>query len=542
MLKTKTHRYFYLFSLCLLVTSVSVSEYVTSITIWLLLTNWLFEGKFKEKLIRLKQDKTISIFLILYIVPVIWLLNTVNFDFAFNDLRIKLPLLVFPIIIGTTKMLNTKELLIIFRCFFLGLLISTISGVLAYHGIFKYKDIENFRHISVFISHIRLALMLCLAIFLIVYLLDKNLLKHKIEKIFSVLIAVWFFIFLFIIQAFTGFVILFTVGFILLIIKQRTLKSLLHKRIIGAIVILLPLAAIIYFSLFIKDFYTPTPAFDENRNKTSYGNLYYNDYDSRLLENGNYIYRHINEEELYREWAKRSQMSLDSVNSSGQEMVHILLRYMTSKGLSKDAEGIKALTDEDIIAIQSGSTNYRFNNNSFITKRLYSILWQMDVYLKGGNPSGHSITQRFEFIKAALILAHQNFWLGTGTGDLDDEYKRHYIETRSILEPDFRHRAHNQYLTFFICFGVFGALLCFIAVFLPIIINRAHKNYYFMVFFCIALISMLNEDTIETMIGVIFFSFFYSLFMWGYQTDHQKEMILNNSQAANTVTNEEDGE
>lgn len=524
MTRAKIHKYIYLFSLCTLVFFMPVSEYVTSIAIWIMVTNWLFEGKFKEKIYTLKKDKSIGIFLILFFVPVLWLFNTVNLQFAFNDLRIKLPLLIFPLIIGTSNKLGHKEVINILRCFVLGLLISTVSGLFAYWGIINFKEIDNFRHISIFISHIRLSLMLCLAIFAMIYLLEKSLLKNRIEKFFALSISIWFFVFLFIIQAFTGFIILFIVGFILLIIKLKRTNNTFKKKVIFFVIIIVPFSLFLWLGFFIKDFYTPTNTFDESIEKTAEGNAYYHDYDSRLIENGNYIYRYISEAELYKEWTKRSDMSLDSYTHNGQEMLQILLRYLTSKGLTKDAEGVKALTEEDITAIENGFANYRFVHNSFITKRLYTIIWQIDVYIKGGNPSGHSVTQRFEYIKAALILTYQNFWLGTGTGDIDDEYKKHYVESRSILKPDFRHRAHNQYLTFFISFGVFGAFLCFIALFVPIIINKAYRNYYFCVFIGIALLSMLNEDTIETMIGVVFFSFFYSLFMYGYKSEKQESI------------------
>jgi len=44
-----------------------------------------------------------------------------------------------------------------------------------------------------------------------------------------------------------------------------------------------------------------------------------------------------------------------------------------------------------------------------------------------------------------------------------------------------------------------------------------------MTFFCIALLSMLNEDTLETQAGVTFFAFFYCFFIWG-KEDKQKNI------------------
>lgn len=515
-MRQNIHKYVHLFSLCLLVFFIAISEYITSISIWLLVVNWLANPDYKLKWQRFKENKTIGVFLLLYAVHVIWLINTSNFNFALNDLRIKLPLLIFPLVIGTSRQISATNLILVIKSFVLGLVISTLVGVMAYYQIISYYEIENFRQISVFISHIRLALMLCMAIFILLYLIEKNKIS-KLEKVIATGIILWFVGFMFITQAFTGLGILLIIGTVLLAWKVKNEKNNIKKRLFAAVLILIPIFIFGYISFFINDFYTPTQKEQGVVEKTALGNYYYNDFNSRLIENGNYVYRDVCEKEIYKMWPERSNMRLDSINHHGSKMLHVLLRYMTSKGIKKDAEGISQLTEEDIRAIESGKTNYRFKSNSFINKRLYNILWQIDIYLKGGNPSGHSVTQRIEYIKAALILSYQNFWIGTGTGDLDDAYKQHYVETRSVLVPDFRHRAHNQYLTFFISFGVFGALICFCAFLLPPIISTNKNNFYFSLFFAVALISMINEDTLETMIGVIFFSFFYSLFFWGFK-------------------------
>lgn len=516
-MREKTHKNIHLFALILIVLSISVSEYVTSIGIWVLVTNWILDFRYKDKWERLKNNKGIAVFLILYLIHLIWLLNTSNFSFALNDLRIKLPLLIFPIIIGTTEPITHKQLLIIFKFMFLGLIISSVSGLLAYYEIIGNYEINNFRQISIFISHIRLSLLLCLAVFIILYILKNKYYKNPKEGLALAITCLWFFVFLFIIQAFTGlFIFIFIIYIILIYFSIRETK--IARRVLYLIsLVLIPLSIGIYLGLFLNSFYTPHNSHYSTGDFTSRGNIYYSNNESRLIENGNLIYHNICEKELREEWEKRSNTSLDSLTESGTKFIHNVIRYLTSKGLNKDADGIIALRDADILAIESGSTNYKYNGNSFINKRLYSIIWQLDVYSKGGNPSGHSITQRFEYIKAALILAQRNFFTGTGTGDIDDAYKTHYVTSRSILDPDFRHRAHNQYLTFFISFGVFGAFLCFLAIFFPVYLAEGYNRYYFIIFFIIAIISMINEDTLETMTGVVFISFFYSLLLWGYK-------------------------
>ncbi|MFQ3580006.1 MAG: O-antigen ligase family protein, partial [Bacteroidales bacterium] len=244
------------------------------------------------------------------------------------------------------------------------------------------------------------------------------------------------------------------------------------------------------------------------------GNSYYHDTTAGMLENGNPVYINICEKELHWAWGKRSNVGLDKTDAKGNPILHTLIRYLASKGLPKDAEAVLSLSNEDIMNIENGIPNYRFAQPKLISDRIYKIIWQMDYYLKGGNPSGHSLSQRVEYLKYGLILSYRNFFKGTGTGDIDDEFKALYIEKHSVLEPQYRHRTHNQFVTFFATFGIFGFLLIIFGMFYPIFKNLENLNWLFISFMIIILLSMLSDDTLETSTGVVFFSFFYALFIW----------------------------
>ena len=137
-------------------------------------------------------------------------------------------------------------------------------------------------------------------------------------------------------------------------------------------------AILIFLGIQIKMFYTPTTERTEVPKFTANGNPYYNDPDSRLIENGNLIYADICEKELYSSWSLRSKMNLSKTDEKGQSLLHTLIRYLSSKGLRKDAEGVAALSDEDIINIENGKTNYRFAGHRSLNQRIYNIIWQID--------------------------------------------------------------------------------------------------------------------------------------------------------------------
>lgn len=268
----------------------------------------------------------------------------------------------------------------------------------------------------------------------------------------------------------------------------------------------------------IKSFYHP-PVRNMNQvlKQTENGNWYYHDRNSRVTENGNLVYVEISELELRQAWEQRSRLSIDSLDSQHQPVIHTLIRYLASKALPKDAKAVMSLSDQEIMAIEDGIPNIRFIDGINFSDRIYQFIWQIDFYLKEGNPSGHSLTQRIEYVKAGMHILKSNFWTGVGTGDLQIVFDRAYNEIHSKLEKPFRHRAHNQILTFYIAFGVVGATLCLIAMFFPIIIEPKNTKYFISVFIIIALISMCNEDTLETATGSAFFAYFYSLFLWGFQ-------------------------
>jgi O-antigen ligase len=143
------------------------------------------------------------------------------------------------------------------------------------------------------------------------------------------------------------------------------------------------------------------------------------------------------------------------------------------------------------------------------------MLFGIDLFKRTGNPNGNSMLQRREYWKAGwnLFIAHPVF--GVGTGDLKESFKQYYIDTDSRLLPEYRHRAHNQYLSISIALGIIGLVIFFTGLFYPPYILKRHRVWYFTVILSIVVLSFIAEDTLETQAGATFTAFFYSLFLWG---------------------------
>jgi len=444
-----------------------------------------------------------------------------DFQYAFHDLRIKLPFLALPIIIGTSEQLTGKQIKYILLLFIGTVVVSSFISTAILFNLTKI-EVNDIREISRFISHIRFALLINMAIFTLIYYTFFDTSKSYFRwKIFYFLATIWLIIFLFLLQSFTGILIFIIITpFIILkwIIDQ--------KNTIAKTTLLLCLLAGIFFAVnyiagCINKFYSiDNINIKSIDNYTTNGNKYHHNFDNKLLENGNYVNIYICEKELASEWNKRNETyKYDGKDKKGQNIRQTLIRYLTSRGLRKDSVGVSKLTEEDIALIIDGHSNYIFKRKFGIYPRIYQIIWEIDTYKKLGNPSGHSFTQRFEFQKNAIQIIKKNFWFGVGTGDVKQAFNIQYKISNSPLAQKWRLKAHNQLITFFLTFGVFGFLWIMFALVYPIFYEKKHKSMLFIIFFMIAFFSMLNEDTLETHAGISFFSYFYALLLLGHKNE-----------------------
>lgn len=516
------HENIYIFSLALLVVSLPLSMFLLSVSQIALLVNWLLEGDFKRKWHVLKSRKSLPVFLSLYLIHLIWLFNTSDFSYAFHDLRVKLPLLVLPLVIGTSKQVSQLQFRIILSAFLMAVVVSSIISMLVLVGMLPYQ-FDDIRQISLFISHIRFALLIVLAVFIgIWYVINDEKTSAKLTYGMAVL---WLVAFLFILRSMTG-VVAFVITLLLLIFYVSIRQ--VNKRVkIGLWTGILLITASMFFYIYNawQAFYDVDPVNPEELEQfTAQGNPYTHNLSGKDIENGQYVWLYVSEDELRESWNQVSEIPYDSLDRKGHHIKYTLIRYLTSRGFRKDAEGVAKLSGDDIEAIESGIANHIFKDTRFgIYPRVYSIIWQIDQYKKGRNPSGHSVTQRYIYLKTAFEIIGDHFWTGTGTGDVRNAFNEAYDKSESQLSVKWRLRAHNQFVTFFISFGIIGFLWSIIAIFYPLWYEKKYKDYFFMVFFIIAILSTINEDTLETHAGVSFFAFFFAFFLF---RDNNSKMSL----------------
>ena len=216
-------------------------------------------------------------------------------------------------------------------------------------------------------------------------------------------------------------------------------------------------------------------------------------------------------------WNQRSNLDYDGKTLNGENLEATLARYLTSKGLRKDAEGVAALDEQDIRNVEQGIANYVNWTHPGVYARLSETLFEYGQYRRSNNPNGGSLSQRIEYTKASLHLIRKHPVFGVGTGDIPNAYQQAYDEIQSPLQPQFRHKAHNQYLSITVGFGLIGLVWFLIVLFYPYLASKRNRTYFYTLFLVIFLISMLPEDTIESQAGVSFYAFFNSLFIFAFR-------------------------
>ncbi|MCG8699885.1 MAG: O-antigen ligase family protein [Bacteroidales bacterium] len=509
-----THKFLFLFSSIVIAAGLPHGHIALSVGQIVLGANWLLEENPMIKVKRFVSRKSVLLIFSVYLVHLLGMLYSDNHDYGFHDLRIKLPLLGLPIIYGTSRSLSSKDLNYILHFFILTILVGSFISFVIYLGLTPV-EVVDIRDITIFTSHIRFSIMVDFTAVLCLYYLINFHRKSRWLRIFYLGTFAWFSIFLYILNAYTGIIIygaVLPVVYFYLIYKKGN-KRILKFSFIGLTTIVLFLIAFMYYSF--NRFNQRNELDKSNLDEyTINGNRYDHFSDLMHFENGNQTWIFICDEEMKREWNKRSNLEFDSVDLKNQPMRATLVRYLASLGYRRDSVGVWQLTEEDVRHIELGKANYIFTQKWSLYRMVYPILLNWENVKKAQDPNGSSFQQRIEYFKTGLHIIGRFPVFGTGTGDVGDEFSKQYNIDNSPLLEKYRFRAHNQILTFYIAFGIIGGTWICLAFLMAIYLERKNLSFISIIFYTIAILSFMNEDTLETHTGISYVMFFFSLLLY----------------------------
>ena len=476
-----------------------------------------FHHDFRYKLSCFWHNTPAVLLVAFYLLHVVGLLWTSDFEYALKDLRVKLPILVMPFVLSSMEPLDRKRFNLVMLVYVLSVFVATLFSSVSYWR----HDYEDIREISHFISHIRFCLNIVFCIAIIGYYIFKmRISRRNSVSAFGLKVAVnqflmWFLLFWFIYQIYifeslSGYVILAAVAIVSAVYAFLRWKKSRGWHIAVAVLAFL-IVAVAFFVVQheVKPLLKVEPVdFATLEQKTAQGNDYWHDTIHNPVEDGKYVGLYYCRKELQEAWPQRSAIPLnDTIEAT-------LARYLTSKGLRKDAQGVMTLTDEDIRNVEQGVANYNNWRHPGLRARLSATLFEYNLYHRYNNPNGGSLAQRIEYTRASFHIIGRHPWFGVGTGDVPQAFAQAYEEIHSPLKEEFRFRAHNQYLAIAVAFGLVGLAFFLFVLLYPWCASRKNHTYLYMAFLTIMLLSMFPEDTLETQAGATLFAFFTSLLLF----------------------------
>ena len=458
------------------------------------------------------RNKPAVIFASIYALSLLGLIFTGNFPHATTSLRIKLPLVLFPLVFSSTPPINSRDFRKLMLFYAAALLAGTLIG--SYKLITgNYVDVREF---SPFISPVRFGLNIAFAVLSLGYFIVKDKTFSKKQKAFLSLLIIWFIWFLIKMESVTSLSLILLISLGIMVYLGFQTKKRWIQALLLSVILLLPAGSFFYLK---KEIYrmthVPASALKNLAGQTAQGHHYVLDTVNFNIEDGRYVGAYLCIPELKQAWNKRSHIPFNGNDKNGNPLKYTLIRYMTSKGLKKDAKGVSRLTDKDIENIENGIANFHYVEHPGLHSRLLMMVKGWQVYQETGKVGGNSVLQRYEYMRAALIVIRKNFWTGVGTGDLIGALGKEYVQLHSGLEKYVGFIAHNEYLDVFAAFGIFGFLYFLFALVYPPVKTQSFQDYFFLVFYVIMLFSMLSDDTMETHAGITLFAFFLSLCMFG---------------------------
>ena len=243
--------------LMLMVISLPFSTFGLSVAQFGLLGTWALEGtlhgNFNKTLSRLLSGKPALVLISFYLLHLLGLLYTSDLEYALKDIRIKLPLLFLPVIFVTSEKLRSQSIDLLLGTFIASVLTATFISL----GILFTREINDFRELSPFISHIRLSLNVCLAFFFVLHMAFHTSNPVKLIRFILIGLAIWFLVFLVMIESLTGLIIILSAAFFLALHSIFRLRRLILRLTSLAILFLIPLVLVLYLNNAARSFLSP---------------------------------------------------------------------------------------------------------------------------------------------------------------------------------------------------------------------------------------------------------------------------------------------
>ena len=147
-----------------------------------------------------------------------------------------------------------------------------------------------------------------------------------------------------------------------------------------------------------------------------------------------------------------------------------------------------------------------------IKERVNEIINTKHIYPKGDYYN--SINLRMAIYNCSFSLIKETPILGYAPGDVQQKLDRCYKKYNTNAFNDVIYNSHNQYLHYFLSFGIIGFTLILFSFIYFIRISILSKNYAYFNFLILFLVVFLIENVLVRNTGIVLFTFFNCLFAY----------------------------
>ncbi|HNP98233.1 MAG TPA: hypothetical protein PKK99_04225, partial [Bacteroidia bacterium] len=198
--RLRQSNYLFFFGLCLLVAGLPVSLFLTSLSQFFIAGSFFLEGDLSTKIKRYISNRSALLLTGIWLLHVAGLLWTTDIQEGLKDIRIKLPLLILPLVMSGSAPLSTKQFRFILYLFVFSVFSGSLVSIAVLNGLIPTKaPIYDIREIFILgVSHIRFALFTCLAVIVVGWLMYTREQKTFGSKLLLSALMLWLSIFLFI--------------------------------------------------------------------------------------------------------------------------------------------------------------------------------------------------------------------------------------------------------------------------------------------------------------------------------------------------------
>lgn len=151
-------------------------------------------------------------------------------------------------------------------------------------------------------------------------------------------------------------------------------------------------------------------------------------------------------------------------------------------------------------------------NNSFLKTRIVDEFKET----KFAPPKGleHNSTNiRVGIYTCSFEIVKDNWVKGVGIGNVKRKLNNCYEQFDTNAYTLFFYNTHNQYLQVLISSGIIGLLLFLFSFVKQVKLAVNQKDYLYIAFISLIIISLFSENLFERVNGVVFYAFFNSLFI-----------------------------